>query len=92
MLSGFPDAPVNLLVRHPHPCLQVLTTTGRYNLLAKDMDFNAGLYQDGTPMPELGMALLKQTIDASSGALTAGERAGHAQVRARAPCLTVDPV
>ena len=32
------------------PTIKVVTTTGRFNLLSKDMDVNAGAYLDGTPM------------------------------------------
>jgi altronate dehydratase len=62
------------------PTIKVVTTTGRYNLLSKDMDVNAGAYLDGTPMEELGRAMFELTLRAASGEKTVGERAGHAQV------------
>ncbi len=62
------------------PTIKIVTTTGRYRLLARDMDVNAGAYLDGTPMDELGRELLERTIAAASGERTVGERAGHAQV------------
>lgn len=62
------------------PTIKVITTTGRWNLLKHDMDFNAGEYQDGTPMSDLGMRLLNMAVDAASGTRTVGERAGHSQV------------
>src|SRR5215210_6459679 len=62
------------------PTIKVVTTTGRYNLLSKDMDVNAGAYLDGTPMEELGRAMFELTLRAASGERTVGERAGHSQV------------
>jgi altronate dehydratase len=62
------------------PTIKVVTTTGRYNLLSKDMDVNAGAYLDGKPMDELGQEMFERTITAASGEKTVGERAGHAQV------------
>ena len=62
------------------PTIKVVTTTGRYELLSKDMDVNAGAYLDGLPMDELGRDMFERTIAAASGEKTVGERAGHAQV------------
>src|ERR671910_1240780 len=62
------------------PTIKVVTTTGRFNLLRKDMDVNAGAYLDGTPMEELGREMFERTLRAASGEMTVGESAGHAQV------------
>ena len=62
------------------PTIKFVTTTGRYGLLSKDMDVNAGAYLDGTPMDELGHETFERTLRAASGEKTVGERAGHAQV------------
>jgi altronate dehydratase len=62
------------------PTIKVVTTTGRYDLLSKDMDVNAGAYLDGEPMDDLGREMFERTITAASGEKTVGERAGHAQV------------
>ena len=62
------------------PTIKVVTTTGRYELLSRDMDVNAGAYLDGVPMDELGEEMFERTITAASGEKTVGERAGHAQV------------
>ena len=62
------------------PTVKIVSTTGRYNLLSKDMDVNAGAYLDGEPMEELGGRMLDLTFEAASGTKTVGERAGHAQV------------
>ena len=62
------------------PTLKVVTTSQRFNMLERDMDVNAGAYQDGTPMDELGKGMFDLTVAAASGARTKGEKAGHAQV------------
>ncbi len=62
------------------PTIKVVTTTGRYELLSKDMDVNAGAYLDGKPMDDLGREMFERTLTAASGEKTVGERAGHAQV------------
>ncbi|MEZ4669580.1 MAG: UxaA family hydrolase [Anaerolineae bacterium] len=63
------------------PTIKFVTTTERFQLLAEDMDINAGAYLDGTPMPELGAATLDYTIAVASGQRSVGEKAGHAQVQ-----------
>jgi altronate dehydratase len=62
------------------PTIKFVTTTGRYELLSKDMDVNAGAYLDGAPIDELGRQTFERTLRAASGERTVGERAGHAQV------------
>ncbi|MEW6636771.1 MAG: UxaA family hydrolase, partial [Actinomycetota bacterium] len=62
------------------PTIKFVTTTGRYELLSKDMDVNAGAYLDGEPMEELGRKTFGLTLRAASGERTVGERAGHSQV------------
>lgn len=62
------------------PTLKVVTTSQRFNMLQRDMDVNAGAYQDGTSMDELGKGMFDLTVVAASGTRTKGERAGHAQV------------
>ncbi|MBA3791676.1 MAG: UxaA family hydrolase, partial [Rubrobacter sp.] len=62
------------------PTIKFVTTTGRFDLLSKDMDVNAGAYLDGTSMKDLGRETFEQTLRAASGEKTVGERAGHSQV------------
>ena len=62
------------------PTIKIVTTTGRYRLLEKDMDVNAGAYLDGTPMDELGQEMLNLTVEVASGTKSVGEQAGHSQV------------
>ena len=62
------------------PTIKIVTTTGRYEMLSKDMDVNAGAYLDGTPMEELGESMLDLTVDVASGERSVGEKAGHSQV------------
>ena len=62
------------------PTIKIVTTSPRFELLSQDMDVNAGAYQDGTSMDELGADLLERTLDVASGTRSRGELAGHAQV------------
>lgn len=62
------------------PTVKFITTTGRWDLLSSDMDVNAGRYQDGTPLAELGQDTFRYTVDVASGKRTVGEKAGHSQV------------
>jgi len=62
------------------PTIKIVTTTNRFNLLKNDMDINAGAYQEGTPMVELGKMLFAYTCDVASGKRSVGEKAQHAQV------------
>ena len=63
------------------PTLKVVTTTERFQLLAHDMDINAGLYQDGMSMDELGQQAFELLVQTASGQLSVGEKAGHSQVQ-----------
>ena len=62
------------------PTIKIVTTTGRYEMLMNDMDVNAGAYQDGTPMDELGQQMLDLTVNVAAGERSIGEKAGHSQV------------
>lgn len=63
------------------PTIKIMTNTGRYNLLTREMDVNAGRYQDGHPMEELGAETFDLAIRIASGERSAGEKAGHSQVQ-----------
>ena len=62
------------------PTLKFVTTTGRFELLANEMDVNAGRYNDGMDMDTLGAETFELALDIASGQRSKGERAGHAQV------------
>eukprot|EP00937_MAST-01D_sp_MAST-1D-sp2_P003620 g3620.t1 len=62
------------------PTLKLITTTARYNLLSKEMDFNAGQFQDGRAMTQIVDELFAQMCAVGSGQKSKGEVAGHAQV------------
>jgi altronate dehydratase len=63
------------------PTLKVVTTTRRFQLLENDMDINAGQYQEGMSMDDLGNQSLNLLIQTASGQLSVGEKAGHSQVQ-----------
>ena len=62
------------------PTLKFVTTTGRFELLADEMDVNAGRYNDGMDMDALGAETFELALDVASGQRSKGELAGHAQV------------
>ena len=62
------------------PTIKIVSTSARYQLLAKDMDVNAGAYLEGSTLDQLGSQLLDRTLEAASGKRTLGELAGHSQV------------
>ncbi len=62
------------------PTLKFVTTTGRFELLANEMDVNAGRYNDGMEMDALGTETFELALDIASGQRSKGELAGHAQV------------
>jgi altronate dehydratase len=63
------------------PTVKIVTTTDRYNLLAQEMDVNAGRYLDGTPLDTLGAEAFDYTLAIAAGRLSVGEKAGHSQVQ-----------
>ena len=62
------------------PTLKFVTTTGRFELLANEMDVNAGRYNDGMDMDALGAETFELALDIASGQRSKGELADHAQV------------
>lgn len=62
------------------PTIKIVTTSGRFRLLSRDMDFNAGAYLEGTPLEDLGRELFDLTLQVASGRRSVGEKAGHSQV------------
>ena len=62
------------------PTIKIVTTTDRYRLLQNDMDVNAGRYQDGISMKQMGQELFDLTLNIASGQKSIGEKAGHSQI------------
>lgn len=62
------------------PTLKFVTTTGRFDMLANEMDVNAGRYNDGMSMDDLGRETFDLARSIASGQKSKGELAGHAQV------------
>lgn len=63
------------------PTVKVMTTTARFELVRKEMDFNAGRYQDGEDLETLGLEAFEQVVRTASGQRSVGELAGHSQVQ-----------
>jgi altronate dehydratase len=62
------------------PTIKITSTTRRHELLANEMDVNAGAYLDGTPMKDLCAQTFALLQEVASGRRTKGENAGHSQV------------
>ena len=62
------------------PTLKFVTTTGRFELLSNEMDVNAGRYNDGMSMEDLGKETFDLVRRVAGGERTKGEVAGHSQV------------
>ena len=62
------------------PTLKFVTTTGRFELMSNEMDVNAGRYNDGMSMADLGAETFELVRRVASGERTKGEAAGHSQV------------
>jgi len=62
------------------PTLKFVTTTGRFELMSNEMDVNAGRYNDGMAMADLGRETFDLVCRVASGERTKGEAAGHSQV------------
>ncbi len=63
------------------PTIKIVTTNERYQLLASDMDFNAGQVLDGVSMDDVAQSLFDSVLRASSGERTKGERTGQYQTQ-----------
>lgn len=63
------------------PTLKFVTTSGRFQMLANEMDVNAGRYNDGESMDSLGNDTFELARRIAGGERSKGELAGHAQVQ-----------
>jgi altronate dehydratase len=63
------------------PTIKIMTTTRRFELVRNEMDFNAGRYQDGEALEDLGREAFQLMLRIASGEPSAGEKAGHSQVQ-----------
>jgi altronate dehydratase len=63
------------------PTIKMMTNSGRYRMLAQEMDVNAGRYLDGTPMETLAGETFDLMVRIASGRRSAGERVGFPQVQ-----------
>jgi altronate dehydratase len=63
------------------PTIKLMTTTGRFELVRNEMDFNAGRYQDSETLENLRKEAFELLRRVASGEKSAGEKAGHAQVQ-----------
>jgi len=62
------------------PTIKVISTTQRYQLMPEEMDINAGIHLEGTPLEVLSAQMFERTIQIASSDLSKGEKAGHSQI------------
>jgi altronate hydrolase len=60
----------------PAPSIKVATNTPMYTHMIDDMDINAGVILDGTPVEEVGRQILEMILSVASGAKTKSELNG----------------
>lgn len=60
----------------PVPSIKVATNTPMYERMVADMDINAGVILDGTPVEEVGRAMFEKIIAVASGEKTKSEAQG----------------
>ena len=57
----------------PAPCLKVATNTPLYTRMESDMDINAGVVLDGTPVEQVGQQIFEAILATASGERTKSE-------------------
>jgi altronate hydrolase len=60
----------------PCPCVKVATNTPLYQHMTDDMDVNAGVVLEGTPVAEVGRQIFETILAVASGEKTKSEKAG----------------
>jgi len=60
----------------PAPTLKVATNTPMYQRMLDDMDIDAGVILDGTPVPEVGQQIFEEILAVASGRKTKSEQQG----------------
>jgi len=60
----------------PTPCLKIATTSGLYRHMSDDMDVDAGVILDGTPVEDVGAAIFEELLAVASGRRTKSEEQG----------------
>ncbi|MBY0527959.1 MAG: altronate dehydratase family protein [Gemmataceae bacterium] len=60
----------------PCPCIKVSTNTPLYQHMTDDMDVNAGVVLEGTPVEEVGRQIFEMILDVASGKKTKSELSG----------------
>jgi altronate hydrolase len=60
----------------PAPSIKVATNTPLYQHMTDDMDINAGVVLEGTPVEEVGRQIFEMILEVASGKKTRSELAG----------------
>jgi altronate hydrolase len=60
----------------PTPSIKIATNSPLYNHMTDDMDINAGVILEGTPVEEVGRQIFEEILAVASGKRTKSEQAG----------------
>ena len=60
----------------PAPSIKVATNTPLYDHMEEDMDINAGVVLEGTPVEEVGRQIFEEILAVAGGKRTKSERHG----------------
>jgi altronate hydrolase len=60
----------------PSPCIKIATNSSLYGRMEEDMDLDAGVVLDGTPVEEVGRAIFDEVLAVASGKRTKSEAQG----------------
>jgi altronate hydrolase len=63
----------------PTPSIKIATNTPMYQRMVADMDINAGVILDGTPVEVVGQQIFDTILDVASGRKTKSEQLGYGE-------------
>jgi altronate hydrolase len=75
-LMAFTTGRGSCLGFQPTPVLKIATNTELYERMSDDMDLNAGVVLDGTPVSVVGRAIFEELLAVASGKKTKSEQQG----------------
>src|SRR4029077_7048869 len=70
---GFTTGPGSVFGVKPAPSIKVATNTPLYEHMTDDMDINAGVILDGTPVETVGRQIFEEILAVARGKKTKGE-------------------
>src|SRR5262249_25086103 len=73
---GLPPRRGSVFGCKPAPSIKVATNTPMYRHMIDDMDVNAGVILEGTPVEEVGRQIFEEVLAVASGKMTKSEQSG----------------